>query len=384
MTGKKARLALQRVAAGLLRDPEAAKQKYRVVGCARNMTGDQVQIYRTVTGDNARYASLVTCGSVWHCPVCAAKITEQRRADLQQAINAWAKQGGAVFLMTLTFPHEFDMPLAELTGKFAKALQKFKNCRAFKRVMEQHGRAGSVRSLEVTVGQNGWHPHTHELIFAREGMLEDMRAMDELRHAWVNALLKCGLGGNDQLNDMLQYAFDFQGGDYAAEYVAKFGQDPKLYEEWGAASELTKQHAKIGRGAHLSPFGLLQHFAETGDERSAALFREYAEQFQGKRMLFWSPKLRQKLALGDEREDDEIAAAEDPLPEEELVCQLTIDQWRLVLSRNARFEVLFWAAKYGADGVLAFLDELKERPTSHNSTFFKKNTFGGGFGYVNA
>ena len=89
----------------------------------------------------------------------------QRRKELDLAVTAWVKHGGRVELLTLTFPHEADMPLAELMPKFAKALQSFKNSKRYKAITKTAGRAGNIRSLETTWGANGWHPHVHELVF---------------------------------------------------------------------------------------------------------------------------------------------------------------------------------------------------------------------------
>lgn len=371
------RYSLQRTAQGLLYDRDALKQ-HRTCSCCRNVASDGVPVYRTVDGGDARFGNLLTCGSVWACPVCSGKITEKRRAELQAAINSWvAHHDGKVLLMTLTFPHEFDMPLAELLEKFVKALTKFKNSRAYKRTfgtLDKPGtyqRAGSVRSLEVTHGANGWHPHTHDLVFLKDDtILDNVRAMDGLRNEWVYQLIMAGLGDHGKLNDMLQHAFDLQGGDYAAEYVAKFGHEPKLYQGWSAAREVTKGQSKIGGGAHATPFMLLTWYQENADATAGALFREYTQHFEGKRMLSWSPGLKKHLALPeDEISDEELAQQDDPMPEEELVMRLNTDQWKLVLTRNARHELLFIAAKHGAPGVEALLEELAERPSTHSGWF---------------
>lgn len=370
------RYSLQRAAQGLLFDRDAMKQ-HRTCSCCRNVASDGVPVYRTVDGTDARFGNLITCGSVWACPVCSAKITEKRRAELQAAINAWVKNhSGKVLLMTLTFPHEYDMPLAELLEKFANALTKFKNSRAFKRIFGTpqspgtYERAGSVRSLEVTHGANGWHPHTHDLVFLKkEGLDSDHRAIDELRSEWVKQLLKVGLGDRSKLNDMLQYGFDIQGGDYAADYVAKFGHEPKLYEDWSAAREVTKGMSKIGAGNHATPFMLLSWFHLDGDYEAGQLFVEYVRHFEGKRMLSWSPGLKKLLALDEEISDEELAQADDPMPEEEIVIRLNTDQWKLVLSRNARYELLLLAAKNGREGVEALLIDLPDRPATHSGYF---------------
>lgn len=367
----KARFKLQRIAAGLLKGELVTtrtgreRDRWVVCGCSRNMRGDVVGLFRKIDGTGARFAGLVTCGSVWTCPVCAAGVVESRRLELQLAIRKHVGEGGKVYLMTLTAPHTLEMPLDTFLKLWKKALQSFKNCKTYKRISAKYARAGSVRSLEVTYGANGWHPHTHDLIFAGAGLLDDAHALEELRQEWTRLCLKVGLGDSTKRQDMLLHGFDLRGGDYAADYVAKFGRQPSL-EEWGISDELTRSHAKTGtKAGQLTPFALLIAYHQ-GDAKAGELFKVYAAAFEHERMLYWSTGLKAKFGI-KEATDDELVRA--PAPEEDRICELNIDQWRLVLSREARGELLYWAAKEGEGGVLAFLEELQERPRTHGARF---------------
>lgn len=375
---RKARFQLQRAAQSLLRGQ-------RVEHCQRStMSSAGVSVYRSPTG--ATYGNLATCGSVWHCPICAARITETRRQELQAAINAWAKQKGEVFLMSLTFPHLDHQLLADNLEKFSAALRKFKNSRAYKRAMSEAGAVGSIRALEVTHGkENGWHPHTHDLVFAAKGQMEKLQT---LQMVWIETLIKADLADRSQINDMMKAAFDISNGDYAAEYVAKFGHEAteasKIITEntWGASHELTKAYAKVGkRLGGRTPFTLLADFIK-GDHEAGELFQEFGKQFKGKRQLFWSPKLRAALQIAEEEKTDEEIAAEE-MPEREFVTMLDHEQWRLVLSRNARFEVLRVAENEGAAGVAQLLSELAGRRYTHTDHYYERGRRGwqhlGGF-----
>lgn len=379
LAAKSMRYRLQRAAAGLMFDAgrPISEQPHRVTSCNRSRKGEKVTIWAAADGRGARYTGLVTCGSVWHCPVCSAKITEARRRELQAGLVAHQATGGEAYLMTLTNPHTADLPIAEQLDKQAKARQRLKNSRTWKRIMAKYGRTGSVCSLETTYGVNGWHPHVHELIFARPGLLNDAAAVADLRAEWIRILFKVGLGNHEKLADMHAHAFDLAGGNYAAEYIAKFGREPS----WSEAHELTKSHAKIGgrsllgKGGHVTPFKLLEWYL-AGDEKAGALFREYALAFEGKRMLSWSPGLKRALGVAD-LTDDELAGDEEPMPDETIVAQLDGDEWRLVLERDARGELLYIAAKNGAAGVACFLVELREhRPRTHSGYHDSHASFG--------
>lgn len=388
--GREIRYSLQRVAQDILKSVDkgttgnGTRKLHRTCGCCRNVQSDGVSIWRTTDGMDARFGNLITCGNVWTCPVCASKITEKRRAELQEGINAAVAAGGSIALMTLTFSHGLGDDLEKSLEQFTKAVTGFKNSRAYGRMKALYGiefqrtkgsetidvQGGAVRSMEVTHGLNGWHPHTHDLMFLRnDGLLKDARLIDELKSEWVKQCLKHDLGDSTKISDMFGYGLDIQGGDYAADYVAKFGREPKLIQEWSAAREVTKGISKIGGGSHYTPFMLLE-WARAGDQQAAELFREYARVFDGKRMLTWSPGLKAHL-LGEDEEltDEEIAQADDPKPEEEVVYRLSEEEWKLVLEKNARYQLLLFAAKHGREGVEAILADLPNMKTTHSGHF---------------
>lgn len=358
--------------------------------CHRTVNSDSVHIKRKVDGSGARLSGVGTCGSVWTCPVCAAKITEARRAELMEGMARAKSIGLRPFLMTLTTPHGQGQALGELLPDFQKALTSFKNSKTFKGVSARMNRAGSIRSLEVTWGEeNGWHPHTHDLVYV-EGDLQAMadwrlNADDPestLRAAWFKALKKAGLATESQRADVFEHGLDIRDGTYAAEYVAKFGREATS-EGWGLSGELTKSHSKLGkRGQRFTPFQLLQ-WAKTGDEQSAALFREFADAFNGKRMLSYSPKLKAKLEVGD-IPDEVLASMESPMPEEESAGSLSVDDYHEVVKRGAVADLLNYAAAClnnpdtADDDLRDWIDWLKKTPARYGGALRLRKHFGSG------
>ena len=396
------RYSLQRMAQSILFETNASKQ-HRVCGCHRNVASGGVTVYRAIDGSDSRFGNLITCGSVWSCPVCNAKITESRRADMQKAVTAWLLDGGSCLLNTLTFPHEYDMPLPELLEKFAYALQLYKNSRTYKRIFGtsiasvtqrikinkplknikegEYPRLGTVRSLEVTHGVNGWHPHIHEVHFmSDDALLSAQSAKDELTGLWVKCLLDAGLGDSSKVNDMLARAWDLRGGDYVSDYINKFGREPIEINGWTIAREVTKANSKINKNGavgkkvgdnwHFTPFQLLG-FATDGDEKSAALFKEFSLSFEGKRMNCWTNGLKDWFSINDV--DDELLALEQEKKiEEEIVFRLDIFQWKKIVATNSRNELLSVAAKYGAEGIEEFLIRLESRKNTHKGWFLSQ------------
>lgn len=387
------RYALMRTAQGLLWKKGAEwRDQHRTCWCARSMKRDtgSVSVYRNADGSGASLTGLNRCGEIWTCPVCAAKISEERRRELSAALVAHVGNGGAAYLVTLTFPHERDHALGELLPKFSNALQRLQNSRTWKGVMKDAGRLGSVKALELTVSQeHGWHPHVHMLVFADpagfaegepindDGDLESP-AIYELKKTWTNLLLKVGLGDGSKITDMMQHALNVRGGNQAAEYIAKFGRD----ERWGQSSELTKAYAKQGaageRGGllHFTPFQLLT-WAADGDGWSIARFKEYAEAIAGKRAITWSPGLKKALGVVD-REDDEIAN-DDSAPEQDHIGELSLEQYQSITRANRLPDFMRYVAESAREqsDLDEYVSAISADPPTHSGAVVIPGAFAG-------
>lgn len=346
-----------------------AKKQHRTCWCARHtITEGAMPVFRSLDGKSARVSKIKTCGSVWACPVCSAKVAEVRRRELQHAMVKHTEAGGHAYLLTFTFPHYIGNTLAELIPKFDKARQRFQSSKGWKKVMDvatdkkQPGtanRVGSVNSMEVTYGSgNGWHPHLHMLVFCdagafAEGDPDDIGrltspAIDYFRADWVVKLEKAGLVDASNRQWAAQYGLDVRGGKGAAEYIAKWGRD----ERWGMSSELTSSHAKIGRkdtwGAkdHYTPFELLAMSA-AGDGHATCAFREFVTAFDGKRMLSWTRGLKTHFGIA-EMEDEEAAAEQELALTDEHQCgELQAEQLQVLVKWGRYGEFLAFVAEHG-------------------------------------
>jgi hypothetical protein len=337
-------------------------KQHRVCWCGRHAVSEgPLPVLRRLDGAGARVGSVKTCGSVWACPVCAAKVAGQRQTELAYAMKKHTANGGHAYLLTFTFPHYRDQTLAELMEPFAKARNRFQSSKGWKKVMGAEGtagRLGGVTSLEVTYGgANGWHPHLHMLVFCQPGAFAESepdelgrltsRAIDFFRDEWVRLLEKSGLVDASNREWASQYALDVRGGKGAAEYVAK----------WGLVEELTMSHAKTGKRHtfgtkdHYTPFQLLElsehDMKNQGDGRAARVFHEFVTEFDGKRMLTWSPGLKKHFGI-DEIEDEEAAAEQElKLNDEHAVGVIDQGQLTTLVSRGAYGRFLAFIAEFG-------------------------------------
>lgn len=372
---------------------EVAAFRHRVAMCNRGTDGGNVEIWTSPDRERADFKGVQTCGSVWHCPICSPKISNRRRDEINQALVSWLgpeswRGERHVYLATYTGQHSRETAsrgqLDAITRRTAKALSSFKSSTAYKRIREAAGVDGVIRALEVTYGEmNGWHVHTHELIFAARGHLA---TLSKIRKLWARTLISHDLAGLSEgdgavvrfgkLRALLDHCFTVKPGTYAAEYVAKYGTEPEGERgRWGLGSELTRQHMKKGRASddgrpqrcgHASPWALLND-ALDGDELSEELFREFAIAFQGRRQLFWSPGLRKRLGIVDV-EDQDIADNPD---ERCTIKAASVDSldWRLVIAHEARFDLLRAAALGGPPGVESFLATLRGKRAPYSGEF---------------
>jgi len=312
----------------------------------------EVQVRRSGKSNRAYYAGLMACGSVWVCPVCAAKVQAVRSDELRRAIAAW---GGSVELLTLTVPHTSHQALGELLAGLTAALGMFFRGRPWRTLAEDYGIHGYVRGLEVTWGPDtGWHPHAHVVLFRRSGVDRDELA-SELFANWERFVSRRGLG------QASRRAFSLQDGRHVARYVTKLGHEL----HWDTADELVRSHSKSGGRSRWSPWDLLGELAYPEDQsgerhRFAEIFREYAEAFHGRRQLVWSRGLRHELLATDEASDQAIA---DSIGEvDPVLAALSLEDWRLVRRSRQRGTLLLVAELHGADGVRHLLAMLHASP----------------------
>jgi len=343
------RFALQSVARSIL-------PKARTAKCLRVPFARSVGVFHSQAHESAHYGGLVTCASVWACPICAARITERRRRELQHAMALWEAQGGSVALLTLTHGHSLGDRLCDLLAAEQKALHAFFSSRAGHRLMSALGRVGHVRAWEITHGRlrernNGWHPHFHLLLFL-EIQHGDLSGAEEWGYAiWLNACRLAGLPLPDR-----RHGITIQDGANAAAYVAKFGQEaPK---SWGLDAEMTKGHTKRARDGE-TPFDFLRSCLLQDDPQARRLFREYAECFKGKRQLVWSRGLRDLLGLEDLSDEDLASRQEE---DAYLLANLTLDQWRIIRASDRRGEVLEVARHGDPQALNRYLDAITSRP----------------------
>jgi hypothetical protein len=334
---RKERYAVQSVA-------RMALPKERVSKCLRiPWNSSEIEVWKHLKTEKAFYNKLLVCGSVWTCPVCAAKISERRKEEITKAFEQHKAQGGKIALLTLTFRHKKNDRLKDTLKRFLSASSMFRSGKRYQKIRESMGLIGSIRVFEITYGDNGFHPHIHMALFYTNNIILPLfkSAMFEL---WETACKK------HDLTVLEDYALDLQDGAKAQEYIAKHGT-------WSLEQELSKSHIKKGRMNSLTPFDFLREFLVTGETEYINLFKEYAEALKGKSQIFWSPGLKQQFLIEDK--SDEVLASEK-VEKADLLGLIPYDIWKIILKREIRANFLDWVEKDGFDSALNRLIKEKE------------------------
>jgi hypothetical protein len=291
----------------------------------------------------AGYAGLVTCGSVWACPVCAAKIAARRAEELSQVIRTVLTAGGSASLITLTMRHHSGHQLKDLWQALSAAWHGVISGKQWTEDQELGGMLGWVRVVEATHGRNGWHLHVHVLVCWKRSV--PLGLVQEIGHRmwqrWTKALERHGFtswkhrGGVDVRMASL-------GTDNLAQYFTKL------------AREVTYSHTKESRGGR-SPLGIVTDGLRTGDADDLALWAEWEQASFGRRQLTWSlgkHDLRKIAGLGSEQSDEEVAD-EELLGED--VIALPHPTWEALLLGELTTDLLDAAELAGVQGACAFL-----------------------------
>lgn len=346
---------------GLQMGLEYGQNWHRTAKCQYVPHGSDVGVNTSIEHGSSFFTGLISCGSVWACPVCAVKIQERRRQEIAEAIDWAYKKGLQPVMVTLTFPHYQWQQLSDLVAQQADALQKLRAGNPWTKFKQRMGYRGLIRSLELTYGDNGWHPHTHELWFVRaDAEAEDMKA--KILERWEKCCARAGLLDLDnagQVEAFRAHAVDVKGNCSASEYLAK--QDDSRH--WGADRELAKGSTKAGRAKGKHPFRLLA-MADEGDKQAGARFIEYAQVMKGKRQLFWSHGFKALVGIED-RTDEELV--EEERDHSDCLGLIANRHWKLIRAARMRAQVLNAAETDGWPGVLEIIRDL-EKPRRSEST----------------
>lgn len=298
---------------------------------------------RHTPGVGAGFAGLTTCGSVWACPVCSAKILAKRHEEVRDAIRAHVSRGEGheIAMLTLTMRHHRGHSLQQLWDALSPAWARVTGGRTWIAEKAGYGVVGWLRVVELLHSRNGWHLHIHALMLLdRSGPAafpiagdpadgavapeQERRRSDDLgawksaiTERWSNAVERAGLPRP------LPRAQDLHlvtgNADPLAAYFTKQSDTDDLAT--AMAHEMTASMHKSSRAARgRTPWTMIDGIM-AGDADELDLWHEYERASRGRRQMTWSRGLRKQLDLSPEMADEEIAS-EEADARESLLCQI--------------------------------------------------------------
>jgi hypothetical protein len=365
--GRSERFAMQSIARSLSPSDNA------IQGCLRwptNAESGRVGVkYRPSTA-RSFYVGLQTCGQVWVCPVCANKITERRRVLWTNALqpklaDITVDRSGqyekkiytrfSLAMATFTVEHTKNYKLTDTLTILNRAYSKLWAGRWAVQYKKLGFVIGTIRALELTYGDNGWHPHIHCVFVMTEGgMRHSEKWFDNvLRQRWGECVDAAGGYAS------FAHGVSFHLADVSViEYVNKLGMDTVFFrEDKTLIDEVTRYPAKRGRGKSVGIHGLLS-LAIDGDNGAARLWQEAQKLLKGHYHIRTSNGLLRTLGAAAELSDDKLAAIERSEPGDKMLALLSASQWKVIRERELRAQLLSVADSGSAKDVNEFLLEV--------------------------
>lgn len=248
--------------------------------------------------NGSHFRGLWTCRRIHECPVCAARIQNERCQEIAKVIKQPDRH--CVYL-SLTLAHSKGdklKPLIKILGRCWKRIRGG----TFGRRAKKFGEIAYVKALDITYGTgtkgHGWHPHFGALlVFNRELTEEEIIELKESAlKSWIKALELDGRTANEKGF----YLEALTGNkDATANYFAKINS---------IAHEVASNTFKTGKTAdHVNPWQILE-LAENSPY-FVKLWQEYLRGIQGSRSIHYSRSWKKLV-----EELPEEAEPEEPTP----------------------------------------------------------------------
>jgi len=309
----------------------------RVKKCGRVTVRGTGHVDVRRTEQTVGYAGLHTCGSVWACMVCNAKIQAVRRLEIGAAIAA-ASERGSIAFGAYTLRHHLGQDLSYLWKSLSYGYNRMAQDKAVRKLRAELRQWGYVRAQEVTYGAAGWHPHSHPLAFFDRAVTA--QELDQLHQAqfraWSAALNSRGLEAPTIAAQSLKLVTDPS--EVLGDYLAK-----SVFEPRAVGFEMTSTQTKEGRNGSRTPWQIFADFQATGDVDQMALWHAWERGSKGKRALTWGRGTKDALKIA-EREDEEIASEE--IGDRDDVV-LVVTDWKPIVRRPELGAGLLAAVRVG-------------------------------------
>lgn len=268
---------------------------HRTKKCGRVPVGE-VQL--GIANGLPQLRNLFTCGSIWSCPVCSAKVLSVRTKEVQDAISRWQARGGDFVFQTLTLPQSPSTGLQEAKKAALVALRKLNSGRIAE-LHKGYSQQGYLRTIEILKSATGWNLHVHFLRFVDAGLTENevVEWHQRIVDIWSTAISGAGLR---KPSSLAQHAAKLADAQPIARYFTKAFDNP---------SALADNVLGESTGGSSTPWRILDAAIAQSNPKARTYWREYEKATKGLRMLTWSRSIRKELGMGKEASDEIVAEA---------------------------------------------------------------------------
>ncbi|MBZ4040974.1 protein rep [Flavobacterium hibisci] len=323
------------------------KRKPRIQYCGYAVNANLNQPVKLAKNDKGGlfFNGVANCGGYWRCPVCALKISENKKELLSALIGAHQSKGFSIGFLTLTVRHSKFDTLKKSLNKLTDNYRTFRKGRFFAKT--DNGIIGQVKTLEITYSDvNGWHPHLHILFFYNNSNVKEIEKFQKLFISkWADYK-----DNNATIKAQNQKILTSDISDYIAKY--------------DICSEMTKGQIKSSKG--LTPFTALAKIA-CGDyadhmekHRLYGIYTRYVEETQGKHFVNISNSLRKEYAEFIEKldkTDDEIV---NEVTIDEVLLKISVPIWKLICKNDLQPLVLIKYKENNLEGVYNLLTYFRD------------------------
>lgn len=251
-------------------------------------------------GTETRILGARPCQHSWACPECTARKMAKYSTRIAAAIDALAKKGYSAAMFTMTVFHTNHQSCEDtyfLLRKAWELMDKQKTWRRKKKDGTYYVNSGrwskfqnefqfkhSVKTMEITFGEHGWHPHIHMLIWFKNADLQKLADWEStLIEEWncqVDRAAKLLYGEQSdkyRIRKFLEAKTNRPDFEHLGLHISKT-EEGKIRAissadylcGFGGENELTGL-GKIAHKGHMTPFQMLESAHNAKDEQQ----REY-------------------------------------------------------------------------------------------------------------
>jgi hypothetical protein len=312
--------------------------RHRVHMCMKYTHQDtNVQIWVT-DKKTASYKNLIHCSSVWACPVCAAKIRNERFSQLLEIMKGMQRDGYTLAFLTLTTRHKRTLNIKQLKQHLKKMSDSWDKAYKHRRINDLRKKFDIkyIKTLEFKYAyKNGFHPHYHIVIGIKE---QDFAMVESITKTIIDQWLKYNPKAKSTCQDA-KYIFSHEGAEQIADYVTKMSVCYEMTDKEGAKKD----------AIHITPSDipymiLDQNFDVYNYDELIEIFDVFIQYSKGARFMTYTQGLKEMYCGVENETDEEICSNTDDL--KDLVLEISPEIWRLIVVNHLRAEMIQIVEKY--------------------------------------